>query len=75
LRDRGVRCLLPFKLGGGGQREGGVDLGDGGPGGGGGLAIPLAEQFARLGGEFLGAAEMLRSGHWCSSCQECPVLE
>ena len=45
-----------------------MDLGDSSPDGRSSLAVPLAEQFARLFGEFLGLAEVLFAGHRCSSC-------
>jgi 8-oxo-dGTP pyrophosphatase MutT (NUDIX family) len=52
----------------GGQRETGVHLGDGGPDGGSGLPVSLAEVLVRLLCELLGAAEMFRSCHESSSC-------
>lgn len=53
--------------GGGGKGEHGVGLGNGGPDGGRDLAVALVQQLVRLRGKFLGAAEVLRSGHRCSS--------
>jgi hypothetical protein len=44
-----------------------MGLGTRSPDAGRGLAVALAEQLVRLGGEFLGAAEVLWSGHLASS--------
>ena len=56
------------RLGRGGERQGRVHLGDGGPDGGAVLPVSLAELVGRLRGEFLGTAEMFWSGHQYSSC-------
>jgi hypothetical protein len=49
--------------GGGGQSQHPIGLGNGGLCARSGLAVTLAEQPVRLGGEFLGTAVMLWSGH------------
>jgi hypothetical protein len=54
--------------GGGGQGQHRVSLGHGSPDARGGLAVSLAEQPVRLGGQFLGPAVVLRSRHSYSTC-------
>ncbi len=54
---------LDLAVGGCGDGEQRVHLGDGSPDGGGSLPFPMPEQLVRFFGEFLGAAEMLWSGH------------
>jgi hypothetical protein len=63
----GARAADDLQHGGGGKGEHGMGLDDGGPHAGGDLAVCLVQQLVRLRGEFLGAAEVLRSGHGCSS--------
>ena len=50
-------------------------MGNGGPHAGRGLAVCLAEQLVRLGGEFLSAAEVFWSGHLVLHSCRYPVLE
>jgi hypothetical protein len=49
--------------GGGGKGEHGMGLGNGGPHASGDLAVSLVQQLVRLRGKYLGAAEVLWSGH------------
>ena len=60
--DPGLRAGRTDR-GGGGQGQHRVGLGNGGPDGGSGLAVSLAEQPVRLSGKFPGAPVMLWSGH------------
>jgi hypothetical protein len=64
--------LLEFRVGfwlePGGYREGGVDLGDGGPHGGGVLAVSVAEVFGGFLRELLGFAEVSSAIHRSSRC-------
>jgi hypothetical protein len=57
----GARCA---DRGGGGERQHGMNLGNSSPDARSGLAISLAKQPVRLRSKFLGAAELLWSGHW-----------
>jgi hypothetical protein len=57
-----------FRLEPGGYREGGVDLGDGGPHSGGFLAVPVAEVLGRFVRELLGFAEVSSAIHRSSRC-------
>jgi hypothetical protein len=63
-----LRAGLEFRLEPGGYREGGVDLGDGGPHGGGVLAVSVAEVFGCFVRELLGFAEMSSAIHRSSRC-------
>jgi len=66
----GSRCA---NRGGGGEGEHRMGLGNRSPHAGRGLAVALAEQLVRLGGEFLGAAEVLWSGYLGLQRSRCPV--
>jgi hypothetical protein len=67
-----VGCLVEFRCGfrlkPSGYREGGVDLGDGGPHGGGVLAVSVAEVFSGFLRELLGFAEVSSAIHRSSRC-------
>jgi hypothetical protein len=63
-----LEFLLGLRLEPGGYREGGVDLGDGGPHGGGVLAVSVAEVFGCFVRELLGFAEMSSAIHRSSRC-------
>jgi hypothetical protein len=72
LGQRLRASLLEFRVGfwlePSGYREGGVDLGDGGPHGGGVLAVSVAEVFGGFLRELLGFAEMSSAIHRSSRC-------
>jgi hypothetical protein len=68
LGQRLRASLLRFRLEPSGYREGGVDLGDGGPHGGGVLAVSAAEVFGCFVRELLGFAEMSSAIHRGSRC-------
>jgi hypothetical protein len=61
-------CWLGFWFEPGGYREGGVDLGDGSPYGGGVLAVSVAEVFGGFLRELLGFAEVSSAIHRSSRC-------
>jgi hypothetical protein len=61
-------CRFGFRRDSSGYREGGVDLGDGGPHGSGFLAVSVAEVFGGFLRELLGFAEVSSAIHRSSRC-------
>jgi hypothetical protein len=61
-------CRFGFRLEPGGYREGGVNLGDGGPHGGGVLPVSVAEVLGCFLRELLGFAEVSSAIHRGSRC-------
>src|ERR1700751_5997148 len=68
VRVKTSGCRFGFRLEPGSYREGGVDLGDGGPYGGGFLAVSVAEVFGGLLRELLGFAVVSSAIHRSSRC-------